>query len=319
MNKQTVPKTKFSIGQIMCLSCLWVIGLAAQMHGAAADVQPGAGRVTSLSLHSAILGRDVPLHVWLPPGYDAPASSEKKYPVMYLFDGAKMFDAVAGAKSSMHLDATLDRLTAQGEIEPVIVVTIDQSRTQEGRQTEYCPYRDPFTVHDVATHGDLLPEFLAKEVLPRISADFRTTHDFKETGIGGLSYSGAAALYVLIHCPWTFGLAILESPSLQIGNGQLLRDTVNLVSAGRRVAIGVGTRELGQDEATLTHDGSRKGDVNRAMVHWSEELAANLRSATAPPAVQLTVEDGAEHKEKSWAGRFPKDFVFLFGIRAEPK
>lgn len=275
------------------------------------------GRVANLSLHSVILGRDVPLHVWLPPGYDDPADAATKYPVMYMFDGAGMFDAVAGEKS-MHLDTALERLTVEGQLKPVIVVAIDQLPKPE-RGREYMPYPDEWFQPDRRlVDGGRLPEFLVTELLPMISATFRVTGDSQETGIGGLSYSGAAALYALIHCPAKFGLAILESPSLQVGNGQLLRDTVNLVAAGRRVAIGVGTRELGQDEDTITH-GSRKGDVNRAAVHWSEILAANLRGAIMPPAVLLTVEEGAQHKNEAWARRFPKDFVFLFGKPVGPK
>ncbi len=286
---------------------------------AAEGMEPSApkGRVVNLSLHSVILGRDVPLHVWLPPGYDDPANAATKYPVMYMLDGAKMFDAVAGEKSMIHLDTSLDRLTAEREIQPVIVVAIDQRSTEAEREKEYLPYR-ALLAPNVATHGDLLPEFLVAEVLPKITARFRVTDDFRATGIGGFSASGAAALYILIRRPATFGLAILESPSMQIGNGQLLRDTMNLVKAGCRVAIGIGTREWGQDDETITH-GFRKGDVNRAVVHWCETLAGNLRGALLPPAVLLTVEEGAEHKGEAWARRFPKDFVFLFGKHAEPK
>lgn len=298
----------------------WLLALmmmvAPWMSAAEAPVLPAVkGRVVALTLHSVVLGRDVPLHVWLPPGYDDAASAATKYPVMYMLDGAEMFDAVAGEKKSMHLDATLERLTTEGKIGPIIVVAIDQPTTPEERGREYIPYRDPYNAPDgVAPHGNLLPEFLIAEVLPKISAGFRVTDDAGKTGIGGLSYSGAAALYVLIQRPAMFGLALIESPSLQVGNGQLLRDTINLTGAGRRVAIGVGTRELGQNEDELAF-GFRKGDINRAAVHMNEILAAHLRAAAVPPEVQLTIEEGAEHKGEAWAGRYAKDFVFLFGKR----
>ena len=43
--------------------------------------------------------------------------------------------------------------------------------------------------------------------------------------IGGSSYGAVAALYALLTRPDLFSAGLIASPSLAIGNGQLLRDT----------------------------------------------------------------------------------------------
>src|ERR1700676_916321 len=61
--------------------------------------------------------------------------------------------------------------------------------------------------------------------------------------IWAASYGGVAALYTLIHRPDLFGSAIIESPALEVGNGELLRDTEFLVRTPSRIAVGAGTAE----------------------------------------------------------------------------
>jgi hypothetical protein len=64
------------------------------------------------------------------------------------------------------------------------------------------------------------PEFLETEVFPAITAKYRVLQGRDNTAIQGASYSGIAALYALVHRPDLFGSGIVQSPSLQVGNGQ---------------------------------------------------------------------------------------------------
>jgi hypothetical protein len=84
----------------------------------------------------------------------------------------------------------------------------------------------------------------SREASPFIAANFRVTSNPRETGIGGTSLGGVAALYVLLNRPDRFGIGLLESPTLPLGNGQMLRDTTFLARGPDRVYIGVGTTEL---------------------------------------------------------------------------
>jgi predicted alpha/beta superfamily hydrolase len=269
------------------------------------------GDLQKKTFASTTFGDTQTLRIWLPPGYNDPANAQAHYPVLYMLDGENLFDACT---SSFHhewqIDETLTRLIGNGAIEPIIVVGIDSPGKR--RADEYIPYADPiFTASE--PHGKLFPEFLATEVLPLINREFRVFKDPDHTAIGGSSYGSVAALYTLLHRPDLFRLGLLESTSLQVGNGQLLRDTATLAIGPRRVSIGVGTNELG-DNKQFAHDHGMEPDAfNAGFVQLSEQLAANLKAAALNhPAVIFVKQQGAKHEEKAWSERFPAAIQFLF-------
>ena len=268
---------------------------------------PPQATVTEVnSFHSQGLGRDVTIRVWLPPGYRGPENSARNYPVIYLLDGGMMLGPSGpGSDRGLNLAEALSRLIETKRIEPIVAVGVDAVKGGDGRRDEYLPYRDAITAPtSPEPRGKVFPDFLVTELLPYVSARYRVTPDPQKTAIGGLSYSAIAALYALINKPTTFQLGFFESPSLQSGNGQLLRDTQQLVFAGRRIAIGIGTME-----------GGKKADpaLNKKGPEIVRVLAANLRSAFFPPEVRFTVDEGAGHEASAWERRIPEDILFLFG------
>ena len=267
------------------------------------------GDLQKRTFNSTTFGDTQNLRIWLPPGYNDPANAQKHYPVLYMMDGENLFDAcTAGFHHEWQIDETLTRLIAANAIEPIVVVGIDSPGKR--RTDEYVPYADPI-FSALEPHGKLFPEFLSTEVLPLITHEFRVLKDPDHTAIGGSSYGSVAALYTLIHRPDLFRLGLLESTSLQVGNGQLLRDTSLLAIGPRRVSVGVGTNELG-DEAARDH-GMEPDVFNNGFVQLSEEMAANLKAAAFNhPAVVLVKQPGAKHEEQAWAQRFPAAIQFLF-------
>ena len=205
---------------------------------------------------------------------------------------------------------TLTKLIGDGAIEPIIVVGIGSPAKRRG--DEYIPYFDPiFTAPE--PHGKLFPEFLATEVLPLINREFRTVNDPDHTAIGGSSYGSVAALYAIIHRPDLFRLGLLESTSLQVGNGQLLRDTASLAVGPRRVSVGVGTNELGENLQFARDHGMEPDAFNSGFVQLSEQLGTNLKAAAFNhPAIVFVKQSGAKHEEQAWAQRFPTAIQFLF-------
>jgi enterochelin esterase-like enzyme len=267
------------------------------------------GELQKRTFTSTTFGDTQTLRIWLPPGYGDPANAQKHYPVLYMMDGENLFDACT---SSFHhewqIDETLTRLIADNEIDPLIVVGIDSPGKR--RTDEYIPYADPI-FSAAEPHGKLFPEFLATEVLPFITHELRVLNDPDHTAIGGSSYGSVAALYTLLHRPDLFGLGLLESTSFQVGNGQMLRDTAPLAIGPRRVSVGVGMNELG-DNAARDH-GMESAVFNTGFVQLSEQLAANLKAAAFNhPAVLVVKQPGAKHEEAAWAERFPAAIKFLF-------
>jgi predicted alpha/beta superfamily hydrolase len=137
-----------------------------------------------------------------------------------------------------------------------------------------------------------------------IAAKYPVETGAEHTAIWGASYGGVAALYTLIHRPDLYGSAIIESPALEVGNGQLLRDTEFLVRTPSRIAIGAGTAE----------DVDRFGS-NAAYMRMVQRLVQNLKAAYLPGEVQLTITEGGHHNYPTFGERFAAGLLFLYGSR----
>jgi predicted alpha/beta superfamily hydrolase len=159
--------------------------------------------------------------VWLPPGYSDPANVSRKYPALYMLDGQNMFDVCpAMGHAEWQIDEALTRLIGEGKVEPIIVVGIDSPGNDDRRSNELLPMSDPGINSMLEPHGQQFPAFLAREVMPRVAANYRVRTGRAFTAIGGSSYGAIAALYVLMMHADMFGIGLLESPSLQVGNGE---------------------------------------------------------------------------------------------------
>ncbi len=261
------------------------------------------------------------LRVWLPPGYEDPASSQKKYPVLYILDGNSAFDAcTAFAHDELHADETLTTLITSGKIPPLIAVGIDNGsdilgQTPDGRNVdngeararEYLPYPDTFLAPDVDVLGAQLPEFLEHDVMPVIATKYRALTGPQNSALWGDSYAGTAALYITIHRPDLFDRVIIESPSLQAGNGQLLRESVSLTNVPNHIALGIGTAEALESQFPTA------ALLNAAWVRLMRTLADNLKAAAyTPPQLQLTVAEGAHHATGEFGKRLSAALLFLY-------
>jgi enterochelin esterase-like enzyme len=212
------------------------------------------------------------------------------------------------------VDETVTKLISERKIPPIIVVGIDSSTE---RSHEYSPYGDPISAPRAPEPiGKQLPSFLADEVLPFISTRYRVTDEPAHTGIGGASLGASAALYVALNRPDLFRLALIESPNLLLGNGQLLRDTAFIVRAPDRIAIGIGSREVNfpNIEQYLGPLGLNERDTDPGAVRMAETLASNLKGAYFKHSdVMLVVQLGANHSSQFWAQRLPAAIQFLYG------
>lgn len=293
------------------VACLATYGVtsSAVSQTAAPCIPTVVGDLQKRTFTSITFGDTQTLRIWLPPGYNDPANAQKRYPVLYMLDGEKLFDICASSfHQEWHIDETLTKLIANSEIDPLIVVGIESPGARRG--DEYIPYFDPIFAAP-EPHGKLFPDFLATEVLPLVAHEFRALNDPDHTAIGGSSYGAVAALYALLHRPDLFRLGLLESTSLQVGNGQLLRDTATLVIGPKRVSVGVGMNELGENLKFARDHGLDA--FNQGFVQLSEQLAKNLEAAAMNhPAVVFVKQPGAKHEENAWAERFPAAIKFLF-------
>ena len=153
-----------------------------------------------------------------------------------------------------------------------------------------------------------------------VSERYRVTADPAATGIGGASAGAIAALYVLLNRSDLFGIGLIESATLPLGNGQMLRDTAFLARGPDRIYIGVGASEL-------TGEGGQKfaaqlrtslSAANQGFAQMAETLAAHLKAAFINrPDVTLVIDAQGTHTSGAWARRFPSAVTVLYGARPQ--
>jgi enterochelin esterase-like enzyme len=247
-----------------------------------------------------VLGLSRRLTIWVPPE----ARSTAPVPVLYLNDGQNLFDSArAYAGVTWRVAETAAWLIAERRIPPIVIVGIDHGQLRRAR--EYLPVEDdrnPFARDPLAAD---YAAFVTTELVPFIAGKYPVGRGASQTAFGGSSYGAVAALYTAMKMPGVFGRLLLESPSLYVGRGALLRQARRVNRWPQRVYLGVGTAE------------TRRDDWNVETVANVRKLGAILRVAgLGPRRLRLTVEEGASHSEGAWAGRFAQALEFLFGTKS---
>lgn len=294
---------KLTAQLLASLTVLMLMSGAGLAHAAPACHSTVTGDLRLHELDSRIFGNRRTIRVLLPPGYDAPENATRRYPVLYMLDGQNLFDACLSVVSHREwgVDETVDRLVEEGKIPPLIVVGIDYAG--KDRAHEFLPYKDYVGDPDMpAPAGKRFPEFVVREVMPLVDGHYRTLKGHDNTGIGGSSYGGVAALYALLARPADFGYGLIESPSLQVGMGQLVRDTRPLVALPNKVFFGFGGHE------------SDNPVINDKLVGLVRDVLGNFRLAGYDDSnVRFVLDPDAAHNEDAWAKRLPGALEFLFG------
>jgi predicted alpha/beta superfamily hydrolase len=245
--------------------------------------------------HSKILPDDRAVSVYLPPEYLE--QKERRFPVFYLHDGQNLFDGRTSyiADRTWNAHTTADRLTQDGEIEPVILVGVANAGLR--RMAEYTPTRD-FKMG--GGEGGKYGRLLIEELKPAIDRAYRTLPDVRDTALGGSSLGGLISLYLGFEHPEVFGKLAVMSPSLWWDHRSILGLTQRPEPKPElRIWLDVGTAEGGQHV--------RDADMLEKML-----LRRGWRSGMDLAYVKA---DGAVHDERAWSNRFGDVLRFLFPCR----
>jgi len=141
---------------------------------------------TSKVLKGNALGDPVvrPLHVWLPPHYDAEPAGERRFPV--LFDLVGFMGSGASHTSWKNFGENVPeraaRLIHQKKMEPVIIVFPDCFTALGGNQ-----YINSSAIGNYA-------DYLTEELIPFVDANFRTLASREHRGCFGKSSGGYGAI-----------------------------------------------------------------------------------------------------------------------------
>jgi predicted alpha/beta superfamily hydrolase len=307
------------------LAALMAIALRPAVASAQADPPPvrvHSPNVTGdLRLHSftsKVFGNSRTLRVLLPDGYDAPENRDRRYPVLYLADGQNLFDPATSVfgPSEWRVDETVHQLVAEHQIGPLIVVGVDDAG-REARAHEYLPWPDTAVAHefpqyDRAPQGKHYPDFLLNEVMPYISAHYRTLNGPDHTAVGGSSYGALISTYVVMARPGVFGMLLAESPTFNVYGDAIIHEADSVRSWPHRVYLGVGTNEGGEPGCRP----DEPAHSNAYMVDDVHRVETVLRHAGLDSTrLRVVVAPCGTHTHGAWAARLPAALTFLFADR----
>lgn len=275
----------------LCLAML----LAAPALAAAADTAPASTRASTALpgvrllpelLAMPGLDRKRQVRLYLPPGY---ATSNKRYPVLYMHDGQNLFDEATAYAGEWKVDETLDALAKEGRLE-LIVVGIDNG--QEKRMTELNAWTNP---QFGTAEGREYTDFIVKVLKPLIDAKYRTLPGREHTAIMGSSMGGLASHYAIAQYPQVFGKAGVFSPAYWTAQPAFDFMAQHPVPKDARLFMLMGEKEGGP------------------MVPDVERMAAVVQKSGHPAAnAVLKIVPGAEHNEAFWSGELRGALLWMF-------
>ena len=249
-----------------------------------------AGTRLEKTIHSAILGEDRKIGVYLPPGFVA---SGGPYPLLIAFDG----DGFVGAPSELFSTPTLlDNLIAQQKIPPTVGVFVYQGATR----SRDLPMSAPFS------------EFLASELAPWARREYRAAADPRQVTVTGFSFGGLCAMYTAFHHPDVFGNALSQSGSfwfspgaLEVASpfaletGAMMREIVAAPTQPVRVWM-----EVGRFEGSAPLAGGNQVGQNR-----------HLRDVLLAKGYRVSYHEySGDHSYASWRGSLADGLVELAGV-----
>ena len=225
-------------------------------------------------------------YVYIP--NEAKKHPERRYPVLYMFDGHNVFfDKDATYGKSWGMRAYMDRTKT-----PMIIAAIECNHSpQNGRLSEYSPFsfdRAPFG--PIEGRGEETMDWLLRVFKPEIDRRFPTLPDRAHTFIAGSSMGGLMSLYAVLRHGNVFKGAACLSPSLWV-TPQKLDDFIRAseVSPDTVLYMDYGGEELAADR--------------RNMVTRFKRVANLLYDKH----VDLTcrIVPGGQHCEASWERQIP--------------
>lgn len=270
---------------LLCLS--GVATAAERAHTAGPTV-----RVYTPPLRMPALGFARTLRVYLPPDY---AVGDRRYPVLYMFDGQNLFDDATSYVGEWGVDEAMDAL-AREEGFAAIVVGIDHGN--ELRINELIPY---WNVRFLPNAGTGFIDDVVHAIKPFVDANYRTRPGRAHTAVLGSSLGGLSADYAIHRYPEAFSRAGVFSPSYWVAD--------EVFDNARRTP-------LPGDSRVYLYMGGREGEES---VPQAARMAAILHGQPGGrDTVTLHIVPGAEHNETAWRAEFPRAVRWLFGLPPHP-
>ncbi|MBK9737663.1 MAG: alpha/beta hydrolase [Saprospiraceae bacterium] len=232
------------------------------------------------------LNRNRKIWLYLPKDY---ATSEKKYPVLYMQDGQNIFDKKTSFSGEWRVDESLDSMFVAGDY-GCIIVGIENGGAS--RLNEYSPW---YNTQYGGGEGDEYISFIVETLKPYIDENYRTLKESDNTGIMGSSMGGLVSMYAGIAYPNVFGKVGAFSSSYWFSNQsyEQISDT------------GVDDASYFYMIAGALEGGKQVEDMNK----MSSLIKTN---GGDDKHVQVVAHSDGKHNEWYWAREFPKAYKWMF-------
>ena len=179
------------------------------------------GQIETGTLQSKLLRLPLDYRVYTPPCYEQ--QEDRRYPVLYLMHGQSFTD-----EQWVRIGAgeTVDRLVAENEIEPFIIV---MPRDRYGGQP---------------TESDF-PQVIIEEFIPLIDTEYRTIPDRDHRAVGGMSRGAGWAIHFAIAHWDTFSALGAHSPAVFHTDAQRMRTWLDTLpeSSYPNIYIDIGDKD----------------------------------------------------------------------------
>ena len=223
-------------------------------------------------------------YIYLPDSYEK--NPEKRYPVMYMFDGHNVFfdqDATFGKSWNMN------KYMVESKKE-LIIVGIECNHEGNKRLIEYAPFTYFNSEHGkIKGKGSVMMNWLVRQLKPYVDKEYRTLPDRKNTVIAGSSMGGLMALYGGTVYNHVFQRSACLSPSLWVSPGQVL-EMIARAQIRRDTAIYM---DYGENEM-FNHAACQEAMISTAHLLLTKRV--NLAMRIVP---------GGYHSEASWEKQVP--------------
>ena len=223
-------------------------------------------------------------YIWLPEDYEE--NPDKRYPVMYMFDGHNVF---------FDEDATFGKSWGMAKYlyenpKDLIIVAVECNHEGNRRLVEYAPMTYHNSEHgQIRGKGSVMMNWMVKELKPCIDETYRTLPDRKNTIIAGSSMGGLIALYGVTVYNHVFQRGACLSPSLWVAPGKVL-EFVARAHIRRDTLIYMDYGEL----EMFNHAATQESMISTAHLLLTKRVNLALR-----------IVPGGTHSEASWEKQIP--------------
>ena len=224
------------------------------------------------------------VYLYLPDSYER--EPDKRYPVMYMFDGHNVFfDSDATYGKSWVMYDYMNRSQKQ-----LIIVAVECNHQGNCRLQEYSPVNfENATLGKIKGRGRTYMNWLVNTLKPSIDAEYRTLPDRKNTILCGSSMGGLMALYGGTVFNHVFQRAACLSPSLWVAPGKVLEMVARAhIRHDTCIYMDYGSLEM------FNHAANAEALISTSHLLLTKRVNLALR----------VVPDGT-HSEASWEKQIP--------------